>query len=163
MKKNLFLGLAAIAVGLCMTACEGKTAATDESADSLTLSGLNPADFESDSTALYVLKNGNGMEVCFTNFGGRIVSIMVPDKDGNMTDVCLGHDNIADYEKYGAEGCNFGATSVAMATALPRVSLPSTARATSFPSTTAPTACTAAARLPSTTASGRLTRWTSRT
>ncbi len=109
MKKNLFLGLAAIAVGLCMTACEGKTAATDESADSLTLSGLNPADFESDSTALYVLKNGNGMEVCFTNFGGRIVSIMVPDKDGNMTDVCLGHDNIADYEKYGAEGCNFGA------------------------------------------------------
>ena len=49
------------------------------------------------------------MEVCFTNFGGRIVSIMVPDKDGNMRDVCLGHDNIADYVKYGAEGCNFGA------------------------------------------------------
>jgi len=109
MKKNLFLGLAAIATGLCLTACGGQTASTDESGDSLTLSGLNPADFASDSTALYVLKNENGMEVCFTNFGGRIVSIMVPDKDGNMVDVCLGHDNIDDYVKYGAEGCNFGA------------------------------------------------------
>ena len=109
MKKNLFLGLAAIATGLCLTACCGKTATNTESSDSLTLSGLNPADFASDSTALYTLTNENGMEVCFTNFGGRIVSIMVPDKDGNMTDVCLGHDNIADYEKYGAEGCNFGA------------------------------------------------------
>ena len=107
MKKNLFLGLAAIAVGLCMTSCNSKTDATSE--EGLTLSGLNPADFQSDSTALYVLSNEEGMEVCFTNFGGRIVSIMVPDKDGNMTDVCLGHDNIADYEKYGAEGCNFGA------------------------------------------------------
>ena len=109
MKKNLFFGLAAIAVGLCMTACCGKTACNKECGDSLTLSGLNPADFQSDSTALYVLKNEAGMEVCFTNFGGRIVSIMVPDKEGNMTDVCLGHDNIADYEKYGAEGCNSGA------------------------------------------------------
>ena len=104
MKKNFFLGLALVVAGLCLTACEGKT-----SGDNLTLSGLNPADFETDSTALYVLTNENGMEVCFTNFGGRIVSIMVPDKDGNMTDVCLGHDNIADYEKYGADGCNFGA------------------------------------------------------
>ena len=109
MKKKFFLGLAAIAAGLCLTACEGKQTGNVESADSLTLSGLNPVDFVSDSTALYVISNQNGMEVCFTNFGGRIVSIMVPDKDGNMTDVCLGHDNIADYEKYGAEGCNFGA------------------------------------------------------
>ena len=111
MKKNLFLGLAAIAAGLCMTACGGKTASNTETGDSitLTLSGLDPAAFATDSTALYTLSNENGMEVCFTNFGGRIVSIMVPDKDGNMTDVCLGHDNIDDYVKYGAEGCNFGA------------------------------------------------------
>ena len=37
------------------------------------------------------------MEVCITNFGARIVSIMVPDKNGNMTDVVLGFDNIEDY------------------------------------------------------------------
>ena len=106
MKKNLFLGLAAIAAGLCLTACDSKKVSDTESF--VTVSGLNPLDFASDSTGLYVITNKN-MEVCLTNFGGRIVSIMVPDKDGNMTDVCLGHDNIADYEKYGAEGCNFGA------------------------------------------------------
>ena len=109
MKKNVFLCLAAIAAGLCMTACDGKADGNNQGGDSLTVSGLKFEDFKSDSTALYVLKNEKGMEVCFTNFGGRIVSIMVPDKDGNMKDVCLGHDNIADYEKYGAEGCNFGA------------------------------------------------------
>ena len=106
MKKNLFLGLAAIAAGLCLTACDSKKVSDTESF--VTVSGLNPLDFASDSTGLYVITNEN-VEVCLTNFGGRIVSIMVPDKDGNMTDVCLGHDNIADYEKYGAEGCNFGA------------------------------------------------------
>ena len=109
MKKFFSIGLVAIVAGLCMTACCNKTACNKECGDSLTLSGLNPADFASDSTGLYVIKNEAGMEVCLTNFGGRIVSIMVPDKNVNMTDVCLGHDNIADYEKYGAEGCNFGA------------------------------------------------------
>ena len=37
------------------------------------------------------------MEVCITNFGGRIVSVMVPDKNGKMQDVVLGFDSIADY------------------------------------------------------------------
>lgn len=109
MKRNLFLGLAAVAAGFCLCACDGKTGSDNGGADSLTLSGLNPANFATDSTALYTLVGESGMEVCFTNFGGRIVSIMVPDKDGNMQDVCLGHDNIDDYVKYGAEGCNFGA------------------------------------------------------
>ena len=38
-------------------------------------------------TALYVLKNQNGAEACVTNWGGRLVSVMVPDKNGKMTDV----------------------------------------------------------------------------
>ncbi len=46
---------------------------------------------------LYTLKNKSGMEVCITNFGGRIVSIMVPDKSGTMKDVVLGFDSISDY------------------------------------------------------------------
>lgn len=109
MRKTKFIALMAAAMGLGLASCGNKTAKTVEDEDSLTASGLNPANFKTDSTALYVLGNNNGMEVCFTNFGGRIVSILVPDKDGNMKDVCLGHDNIADYIKYGAQGCNFGA------------------------------------------------------
>ena len=47
--------------------------------------------------ALYTLSNSSGMEVCITNYGGRIVSIIVPDRDGNMKDVVLGFDNLQDY------------------------------------------------------------------
>lgn len=46
------------------------------------------------------------MEVCITNYGGRIVSLMVPDRDGALRDVVLGHDNIRDY--INIDG-NFGA------------------------------------------------------
>lgn len=51
-----------------------------------TLSGLMKSDFVSEvegkPTALYVLKNKNGAEACITNYGGRLVSVMVPDKNG---------------------------------------------------------------------------------
>jgi aldose 1-epimerase len=67
----------------------------------LTQSGLDPKNFETEldgkQTALYTLTNDNGMEVCITNFGGRIVSIMVLDRDGTLRDVVLGFDNITDY------------------------------------------------------------------
>ena len=47
------------------------------------------------------------MEVCITNFGGRIVSIMVPDKAGKMQDVVLGFDSVQDYIKVPSD---FGAS-----------------------------------------------------
>lgn len=79
--------------------------------DGLTLSGLKQSDFQSEAdgkkTDLFILKNDNGMEVCVTNFGGRIVSVMVPDRDGIMRDVVLGFDRIADYETIPSD---FGAT-----------------------------------------------------
>lgn len=90
-KIFLFAGIAA----MMMAACSQKPA------EELTLSGLNPKNFETTvnnaKTALYTLKNNAGMEVCITNFGGRIVSIMVPDKNGEMKDVVLGFDNIDSY------------------------------------------------------------------
>ena len=67
----------------------------------LTASGLNPSDFTAAyngaPNALYTLTNASGMEVCITTFGGRIVSIMVPDRDGVLQDVVLGFDKVADY------------------------------------------------------------------
>ena len=46
---------------------------------------------------LYTLKNDSGMQVSITNYGGRIVSLLVPDRDGNLKDVVLGFDNLEDY------------------------------------------------------------------
>lgn len=95
-------------VGLALLcACSGGKNTTE----SLTASGLKESDFQTEvegkKTDLFVLKNKNNMEVCITNFGGRIVSVMVPDKDGNMKDVVLGFDSIQDYIKYPSD---FGAT-----------------------------------------------------
>ena len=63
-----------------------------------TVSGLKPSDFRTEvdgvQTDLFVLKNKNGMEVCITNYGGRIVSVMVPDREGVMRDVVLGFDSL---------------------------------------------------------------------
>jgi aldose 1-epimerase len=91
-----------------MSACVGGDSATQ-----LTASGLDPAKFvavyDGDSTALYTLKNQQGMEVCITNFGGRIVSIMVPNRKGKMVDVVLGFDSIQAYFPE-ANATDFGAS-----------------------------------------------------
>lgn len=100
MKKSLILLCAALTA-----ACAGGPQ------DGPTLSGLNRSDFQSEAdgkkTDLFVLKNDNGMEVCVTNFGGRIVSVMVPGRDGVMRDVVLGFDKVADYQTIPSD---FGAT-----------------------------------------------------
>ena len=84
----------AAAMALLAVGCAKKETA-------LTKSGLDPQNFVNEyngsPTALYTLTNANGMEVCITNFGGRIVSIMVPDKDGAFRDVVLGFDKVSDY------------------------------------------------------------------
>ncbi|MBO4486858.1 MAG: galactose-1-epimerase, partial [Bacteroidaceae bacterium] len=62
------------------------------------LSGLKAADFQKivagKEVNLYILRNASGNEVGITNYGGAIVSIMVPDRDGNIANVIQGHDNI---------------------------------------------------------------------
>jgi aldose 1-epimerase len=60
------------------------------------------------STDLYVLKNSKGMTATFTNYGGRMVGLQVPGKDGKPVDVVLGYSNVKQY----AEGPEnyFGAT-----------------------------------------------------
>lgn len=67
----------------------------------LTKSGLNPekfvAEYDGKPTALYTLVNSEGAEACVTNFGGRLVSLMVPDKNGTFQDVVLGFDSIQAY------------------------------------------------------------------
>ena len=46
---------------------------------------------------LYTLKNSNGLEATITNYGGIVVSLKVPDKNGKLGDVALGYDALNDY------------------------------------------------------------------
>lgn len=62
---------------------------------------VKPADFQTElngkKTDLFVLHNENGIKVAITNYGGRIVSWMAPDRNGNFDDVVLGFDSIEGY------------------------------------------------------------------
>lgn len=66
-----------------------------------TKSGLLRSNFQMEvdgkMTDLFVLTNANGLEMCVTNFGARVVSLMVPDKDGIFADIVLGEDSIDIY------------------------------------------------------------------
>ena len=46
---------------------------------------------------LYTLTNRNGMKVTITNYGGRVVSLYVPDRHGKLDDVVLGFDDLKGY------------------------------------------------------------------
>ena len=62
------------------------------------LSKLKKEDFiktiEGKETGLFILTNDNGAEVAITNYGGAVLSIMVPDKNGKFANVIQGHDTI---------------------------------------------------------------------
>ncbi|MCK9638975.1 MAG: galactose mutarotase [Prolixibacteraceae bacterium] len=64
-------------------------------------STINPQAFskliDGQQVMLYTLKNQKGMEITVSNWGGRIISWLVPDKKGNMEDVVLGYDSINGY------------------------------------------------------------------
>lgn len=56
---------------------------------------------------LYTLSNKSGMQVIISDFGGAIVSIKVPDRNGKLGDVVLGYDTLAGYQEGTA---SFGGT-----------------------------------------------------
>ena len=105
MKKIARIALIAGMITSLMPACSGN--------GGLTTSGLDPAKFDTlineKPVKLYTLNNDNGMEVCITNFGGRIVSLCVPDKNGNSIDVVLGFYNIHQYADSVNSPSDFGA------------------------------------------------------
>jgi aldose 1-epimerase len=76
-----------------------------------TFSGLIISDFnkiiDGKESFLCVLKNKVGAELTVLNYGAKIVSLSVPDKNGKLTDVVTGHRNIEDYVK--SEEPYFGA------------------------------------------------------
>lgn len=66
--------------------------------DTELLCGLKRENFQTTingkQTDLYILKNNVGNEVAITNYGGAIVAIMVPDRNGKHANVIQGFDSI---------------------------------------------------------------------
>lgn len=73
---------------------------------------LDPAKFEKEvngkKTGIAFLSNKKGMQVAITNYGARLVSAVIPDKNGKPVDIVVGFNSIDEYIK--ATGRNYGAT-----------------------------------------------------
>ncbi|NLP15560.1 MAG: galactose mutarotase [Clostridiales bacterium] len=54
-----------------------------------------------ETATLYTVTNNMGMKVSFTDYGANIVSIIVPDKEGEFEDIALGFKSIGGYEVNG--------------------------------------------------------------
>lgn len=61
--------------------------------------GAFEKEVEGKSAALYTLDNGKGMKARISNYGGRLVSLLVPDRMGELRDVVLGFDSLSGYMK----------------------------------------------------------------
>ena len=86
MIKRFLLGVLAVACVSC--------------AETTAVKLLNADDFKAEidgkEVSLYTLKSGD-LTMQVTNFGARVVSLWVPDKDGHHEDVVLGYNNLENY------------------------------------------------------------------
>jgi aldose 1-epimerase len=118
--RNLSLGVlsACIAVLGACNQSNNKTSTSTTMKDSITYGKL-PADsafektIDGKQTHLYTLKNKNGMQASITNYGGRLVALLVPDSGGKMVDVSVGLGSVDGYinsteHYYGATIGRFG-------------------------------------------------------
>ena len=58
-------------------------------------------EIEGKQVSLWTLSNKNGLEMTVTNYGGKVVSLLVPDKNNQLVDVITGYNNLDDYMKSG--------------------------------------------------------------
>ena len=95
MMNRLLLLFGGLSLMFFNSGCDEKSPARDGDKMKVTVSDFG--EIEGRTTQLYTLSNGNGINVRITNYGGVIVGIDAPDKNGTMADVCLGFDTIDDY------------------------------------------------------------------
>ncbi|KLT66980.1 aldose epimerase family protein [Pedobacter sp. BMA] len=115
MKFKSLASLGAIAA-IGFTSCQSETkksTTTDSSNTKKTavvklIADSFKKEIDGKQVALYTLKNKHDAEATFTNYGGRLVSLIVPGKDGKPVDVVVGFKSVGDYEK--ATEPYFGAT-----------------------------------------------------
>jgi len=103
--QNLFFALL-LSTGVLASCNSNSTKKTDaaDTAQTSTAAVVIPDSAAFEGTVdnkqvhLYTLKNKSGDEAAITNFGGRIVSLLVKDNKDQMVDVVLGHDSLGPYQ-----------------------------------------------------------------
>jgi len=99
MKLKLITCLLPVAM-LLLSACnysKKKPVADNSKMDTLSKSAFDTT-INGKKTGLYILKNRHHIQAAFTNYGGRLISLFVPDKNGKPTDVVVGFKSLADYK-----------------------------------------------------------------
>ena len=116
--KSIIKSSLAILLPVCalyLAACNqsAKTTSAATAMTDTTQTGLPPSKgfekkIDDKQTHYYILKNKNGAEASITSYGAHLVSLLVPDKAGKLTDVVIGFDDIDGYKK--AASNYYGAT-----------------------------------------------------
>ena len=99
MKKSVIFAL----MSLLLCSCNRSGYVESSVRDFGTLSDGTPV-------KLYTITNASGSSVSFTDYGLRIVSVMVPDKNGTLDDVIVGFGDLESFELSGDRfiGCVLG-------------------------------------------------------
>lgn len=96
----LFIG----ALSACTSSLNRNPSLNDTSVVSVTTipdPGAFKAEVKGKAVELYTLVNKNSATALITNYGGRLVSLYVPDAKNGFTDVVLGYDSLESYQKKG--------------------------------------------------------------
>ncbi|HKG06617.1 MAG TPA: aldose epimerase family protein [Pedobacter sp.] len=100
--QSFFAAALVLAVAACNQPAKTDSAAIAADSTATTVQ-LDSAKFQKEidgkKTNLYVLKNKNNMQAAFSNYGGRLVSLLVPDSTGKLVDVVVGFDSVEGFEK----------------------------------------------------------------
>ncbi|RBQ04071.1 aldose epimerase family protein [Pedobacter miscanthi] len=101
--KKIFLKSLPFAVLCLAVTCTSCNSGSDKGTEATQQSDSSKytSTIDGKSVKLYTLKNKKGASVSITNYGGRIVSLLVPDKNNKLTDVVLGYDSLGAYRKKG--------------------------------------------------------------
>ena len=94
---GLFAGLLVACGNHGSSSASDSTATVKPGSDTLPNPAAFRATVDSQPTGLYIIKGKNGITAAVTNYGARLVSLLVPDKNGVLKDVVLGYDNIDNY------------------------------------------------------------------
>ncbi len=104
MKTRFWINFVLVVTVVCMPGCKKKTPTPEEPEVKETrLMSAEKESFGQTSDGrqidLYTLTNTNGLRARIMNYGAILVSLEVPDRDGNIADITLGFDALDGYLK----------------------------------------------------------------